>query len=161
MSEGSITYVPDGDICGITTVINSQLRNHRVCQDGLACVETDIGNNITGKICQSVEVLTGERCLPNYDMCYGGLLCRLNVYGDYTCGGDVPWSGNEVYVKSGYVKYSGFEMHVYLIIIGILIMILYCTLLFYELCIKKITNDEERKHGNDKKHQVCGWYYHE
>ena len=71
MSEASITYQGDGEGCGISTVINSQLKNHRVCNDGLACVVTDLANQVTGKVCQSVEVLTGERCLEGYDMCYG------------------------------------------------------------------------------------------
>jgi hypothetical protein len=137
MSEGSITYQGDGDTCGIFTVINSELRSHRVCSDGLACMPTAIGNDVTTKICQSVEVLIGERCLPNYDMCYGGVECMKNVNGDYTCGGEEVWIGNPSFVMSGYVKASEFKMNITLIVIGCIVLFLYFLFIVYEVFIKK------------------------
>lgn len=137
MSEGSITYQGDGETCGIYTVINSQLRNHKVCSDGLACMVTDMGNDVTTKICQSVEVLVGERCVSLYDMCYGGVQCLKNVFGDFTCGGEVPWTGNPDFVNSGYVLASEFQMNVTLIVIACVILFVYISFLIYEIFLKK------------------------
>lgn len=141
MSEGSITYQGDGEACGISTVINSQLRNHRVCSDGLACMMTEIGDGVSTKTCQSVEVLVGERCLPFYDMCYGGVECLKNVFGDYTCGGEVIWPGNPDYVKSGYVKASEFEIDIPLVVIASVILFLYLVVIIYELFLRDNSGD--------------------
>lgn len=138
MSEGSITYQGQGEPCGITTVINSQLKNHMVCSDGLACIQTDIGESATGKLCQSVEVLVGERCVPEYDMCFGGIDCLLNLDGLYTCGGEEEWGGNEDYVETGYIQSSEFQLNFLLIILGVIILVFYLLLLCYELFVKTI-----------------------
>ena len=135
MSEGSITYQDEGEPCGITTVINSELRNHRVCNDGLACIVSDLTNDITGKVCQSVEVLMGERCTPTYDMCYGGLQCLVNIHGDFTCGGETIWGGNPDYVTTGELKASEFKINIILVTIGAIMVLTSVLIVLYELFI--------------------------
>lgn len=136
MSEGSITYQTLNEPCGITTVINSQLRNHRVCSDGLACVLTAVEEGSTGKQCQTILTLEGERCNPFIDSCVIGLDCIHNYDDIYTCGGVSVWDGNEPYVMSGYVSPSSFQINVLLVILGVLVMVLYMLLLTYEFVVK-------------------------
>lgn len=125
MSEGSITYQEEDAECGIRTVINSQLKSHLVCNDGLACMRTDVGNGAEVKQCHSVKIISGERCVPGYDNCYGDLNCMLSPLGGYTCGGNLPWGGNEAYVMHGYVGMSKFEVNIGLIVAGAFLMVFY------------------------------------
>lgn len=125
MSEGSITYQVEDQECGVRTVINSQLRNHLVCNDGLACMRTNIGDEVEIKQCQSVKIISGERCVPRYDNCYGTLDCLLSPLGTYTCGGELPWTGNELYVQSGYVKPSEYSINMPLIASGACVLFVY------------------------------------
>lgn len=136
MSEASITYQGEGERCGIFTIVNSELKNHEVCDDGLACIYTQISNNVARKTCKSVEVIAGDRCLPQYDMCYSNLECLKNVYGEYTCGGVVPWIDNPPYVKTGYLKASDYCINIPLIVIGGCILFFYILFLIYELFLK-------------------------
>jgi hypothetical protein len=118
MSEGAITYQGHGELCGITTVINSQLRNHMVCEDGLACMYTaNSEGTSTGKQCRSIMLLEGDRCSPYYDACFGILRCVKNLNDDYTCGGTVLWEGNSPYIDSGYVQASEFKINIIYIIL--------------------------------------------
>lgn len=136
MSEGFITYQEHGNPCGVSTDINSQLRNHRVCSDGLACMYTfNSDGDSTGKQCRSVMLVEGERCNPHFDSCYGSLECLLNLNDEFTCGGVVSWDRNAPYVKEGYVRSSSFSIHLPFVITGVIILILYVLLLFYELVI--------------------------
>lgn len=136
MSEGVITYQDHGELCGITTVINSQIRNHRVCNDGLACIQTSdsIGTS-TGKQCRSVMMIEGDRCSPYFDSCYGTLQCLKNYKEDFTCGGVVTWDGNAPFVKEGYVQASEFCINLPFIFCGILMLVFYILLIIYELFI--------------------------
>jgi hypothetical protein len=136
MSEGSITYQQEDGICGIFTVINSELKNHQVCSDGLACIETVIEGEITDKQCHSVVVLLGERCVPEYDTCFGSVQCLLNPNNEYTCGGIVVWGGNPDYITTGYTKASEFVIDTTMLIVGTSILVMYMLLLVYELLLR-------------------------
>jgi hypothetical protein len=147
MSEGAITYQSHGETCGITTVINSQLRNHRVCEDGLACVQTtDSGGSSTGKQCRSLMLIEGDRCSPVYDSCFGSLNCILNMDDYYTCGGAIIWDGNEPYVDTGYIQASEFKIHIPLVVCGVVVIIIYMLLLVY-ICLYE--NNKGRKEVAD------------
>lgn len=136
MSEASITYKEEGERCGIFNVLNSELKNHEVCEDGLACVYEEISNDVFRKACRSIEVIEGDRCLPQYDMCYSNLQCLKNVDDEYTCGGVVPWTQNPEYVNTGYVKTSEYCINVPFIVVGVCILFIYLVYLFYEIYIK-------------------------
>ena len=71
MSEGSITYQGEGALCGIFTVINSELRNHMVCNDGLACMDQyfNLEDDTLVKRCSSIELPPGTACNPLYTNC--------------------------------------------------------------------------------------------
>lgn len=136
MSEASITYQGEGERCGIFNVLNSELKNHEVCDDGLACIYTDIGDDVVRKSCKSIEVIEGERCIPTYDMCFSNLECLKNVEGDYTCGGVVPWVGNPEYIKTGYLKASNYCINIPMVIVGSFLLFFYLLLIIYELFIR-------------------------
>lgn len=149
MSEASIEYKDEGDICGISVVQNSQLSLHEVCSDGLACVRTTVdGGEATIKRCQSVDMSDGERCIPQYNNCYGALECKLNVDGWYSCGGSLPWSGNEEYVKTRQVKASSFEMKIPFIVAGSAVLFIYFVVLVYELFVKDHKKEDKSIYSN-------------
>lgn len=125
MSEGSITYQPEGASCGIFTVINSELRNHKVCNDGLACMEQyfDVNDDTLVKRCSSVELPPGTACNPLYTNCYAGLECLKNEYEDYTCGGCTPWGGNDASIDTTIIKTSHYEPNIPIFVIGIILVL--------------------------------------
>lgn len=145
MSEASITYRGEGERCGIFNVLNSELKNHEVCDDGLACLYTDLGDNVERKTCKSVEVIEGDRCVPQYDMCYSNLQCLKNVDGYFTCGGTVPWTSNPDYIKTGYLKASDYCINIPLIVVGVCILFFYFIMLFYEFFVNYDNGGEKVK----------------
>lgn len=150
MSEGIITYKNNGEMCGIMTIINSQLKDHRVCKDGLACIETSDSTGMsTGKQCHSVMLFEGERCNPLFNSCYGTIQCLKNYNDEFTCGGMVRWNGNAHFVKEGYVQSSEFIINLQFVICGIIILMIYFLLIIYEIFIY---NDDKKL-----KCQVCKW----
>lgn len=155
MSEGSITYQGRGELCGIFTVINSELRNHLVCNDGLACMEqrVDLESDSTIKKCATVLLPPGTRCNPLYNSCYGGIRCMKNAFEEYTCGGtDEEWHGNDEAIKDGdtsIITTSTYEPNITMVILGIILLIsvimLYLYIFFYREWIMK-----KREHKYDK-----------
>lgn len=133
MSEGSITYVDEGETCGIFTVINSELRNHKVCNDGLACMDQyfDITQDTTIKKCSSVELPPGTECNPLYTNCGGGLECLRNEFEVYTCGGCTYWKGNSNAINTKLIVTSHYEPNMTLVILGIIIILLDIALYIY------------------------------
>ena len=136
MSEVQISYKDEGTKCGISQAVNSELPLHEVCNDGLSCIYADVGGGVFRKTCKSFSVIEGERCYPQYDMCYSNLECVLNVYGEYTCGGVVPWTDNPPYIKTGYLKFSDYCINIPLVVVGAAILFFYLLLLIYELYLK-------------------------
>jgi hypothetical protein len=149
MSEGSITYQVEGAECGIRTVINSQLKSHNVCNDGLTCMRTDVGNGAEVKQCHSTNIVSGERCVPTYDNCYGTMECITSPIGTYTCGGTLPWSGNADYVDSGYVQQSSYHVNTALIVLGVCILFFYMAAIAWEWI--KTDDDDSGSVGASRK----------
>lgn len=133
MSEGSITYQGEGALCGIFTVINSELRNHMVCNDGLACMDQyfNLEDDTLVKRCSSIELPPGTACNPLYTNCYGNLECLKNEFEEYTCGGCYPWNGNDPAIDTTYVITSFFKPNYTLMIIGIIIVLSVLLLYLY------------------------------
>lgn len=134
MSEGSITYQDSGELCGIFTVINSELRNHLVCNDGLACMEqrVDLESDSTIKKCATVLLPPGTRCNPLYNSCYGGIGCMKNAFEEYTCGGtDEEWHGNDEAINTSMIVTSTYEPNIMMVILGIILFILVIILYLY------------------------------
>lgn len=155
MSEGSITYKSEGTTCGITTVINSQLRNHEVCNDGLACMEQyfDENQEVLIKKCSSVDLPPGTSCNPLYTNCAIGLECMRNEYEQYTCGGCTVWLGNDDAINSQIITTSRFEPNITMVIIGFIILFCDC-LLYLGLHHKKKTKGQFEKITNSKEDSI-------
>jgi hypothetical protein len=132
MSQGSITYQGIDEVCGITTVINSELRNHRVCDDGLACVEQYLdGTSLNVKKCKSTAIPPGYQCNPVYIQCGTVLTCVPNEYELFTCGGSSIWDGNDIAIKSNTIKTSSYEQNIVLVIIGLVLIFMDIMLYLY------------------------------
>lgn len=139
MSEGSITYLGEGGSCGIFTVINSELRNHMVCEDGLACMQQffDTESDTLVKRCSSTLLPPGTQCNPLYTNCYGGLECIRNEYEEHTCGGYSPWEGNDLAINTKIITTSRYEPNILVMIIGIIIVLLDLLLYLYVFLYRK------------------------
>lgn len=149
MSEGLITYRENGELCGITTVINSELRNHMVCQDGLMCTQTsDSDGSLTGKKCRAVLLLEGDECNYSYDSCFNSVPCIKNINDVYTCGGVLKWEGNEPYIDSNYVQGSAFKLNYISIAIGVILLVVYLLLLVYGFLIYKKNSEPMKESPN-------------
>lgn len=152
MSEGSITYGTDGASCGIFTEINSQLRNHRVCDDGLACIDSffDLNQETTVKKCSQIRLPPGASCNPLYVNCLAGLECRKNEIEEYTCGGTITWNGNDEAINTKLIVTSLFKPDYTLVIIGVIIILLDIVLYWYIFYYKK----KDKGNTNEKKSLV-------
>lgn len=141
MSEGSITYMPEGGSCGIFSVINSQLRNHKVCDDELACTEQyfDSNQNVTIKKCEYTGLAPGAICNPLYRNCVGNLDCLKNENEDFTCGGCIFWDGNDEAIDTTKIVTTKFNPNLTLVIIGIILV------LFDLLCYLYVFHYKNRK----------------
>lgn len=139
MSEGSITYQPEGATCGIFTVINSELRNHKVCNDGLACMDQrlNLEEETLVKKCSSIDLPPGTPCNPLYTNCYGGLECLRDEYEEYTCGGCYPWNGNDEAIDTTIKLTSRFEPNITLLVLGVIVVLLDLVLYLYVFHYRK------------------------
>lgn len=139
MSEGSITYVGEGETCGIFTVINSELRSHKVCNDGLSCMDqlVEQGGETTTKKCTVTELPPGTACNPLYTNCGGNLECLRNEYEEYTCGGCTFWEGNDEAINTKLIVTSHYEPNLELAIVGIILILLDVALYLYVFHVRK------------------------
>jgi hypothetical protein len=139
MSEGSITYVDEGVSCGIFTVINSQLRNHKVCDDNLACTEQyfDENQETTIKKCSSVQLAPGAVCNPLYRTCAGNIDCLRNENEEYTCGGVIVWDGNDAAINTNIIVTTTFQPNIALVVIGIILILVDILIYMYVFKYKK------------------------
>lgn len=128
MSEGSVTYVDQGEPCGITTVINSELRNFLVCKDNLVCVEGH-ENSVTGKICVSSEVnRRSNPCFETTDDCQ----CLENELGIYTCGGvSSVFEMNDIGISATVIQESQYKGSPILTASGACMIVLYGMLIVF------------------------------
>lgn len=126
MSEGSITYQSEGELCGIFTVINSELKNFLVCNDGLTCVNDYFSaeTNAYVKSCHSVNLPSGALCNPTYKTCDVNIDCLRNEFEEYTCGGQVTWKGNPPGINSSIIHFTKFKPDIALVIGGIILLLI-------------------------------------
>lgn len=126
MSEGSVSYNGEGATCGIFTVINSELKNHLVCDDGLACMDQHIsvGSNIVTKKCSTTLLPRGTICNPLYTNCFGGVECLRNEFEIFTCGGSGVWGGNSDAIDTTIVTSSLYERNMTMVILGIILLLI-------------------------------------
>lgn len=86
MSEGAISYGGLDDVCGIFNTFKSELTMHKVCNDGLACVNGPNHEGIYEKKCIKIGKDIGETC-DDISTCLNGYKCIQSARGYKTCGG--------------------------------------------------------------------------
>lgn len=125
MSEGVVTYVSEGETCGVFTIINSEMRSHKVCDTGLACMyqKFDLNDTTLIKRCSLVDLPPGSACNPYYTNCYAGLECLKNEFEEYSCGGTQNWLGNDDAIDTQIIRTSCFDPSYSFLFIGIILIL--------------------------------------
>lgn len=121
---GFITYVENGDECGIFNIEGTTQKHHYVCKDGHYCMLTKHFDNSQSSVCRKDVKLLGDKCIH---ACDNAIPCLQNEYNEFTCGGVVVLQKNEFELSTPH--YNDNKIDTISVVLGTLII-------SFILCVK-------------------------
>ena len=146
---GFITYVSEGENCGIYNIEGTTAMSHLVCRPGLACITTVNFDLTQSSQCQRLYKSEGEQCSKNFYECVNSFTCTANEHEVNTCNGISFWKGNPYITGKRTIAFHDTDYT--MVILGCIILFIWLTgavaflfTKFKETDPSSLTRDEDK-----------------